>query len=213
MQIKTITVGPFEMNCYLLGCEETCEGFVIDPGEEPERIQAAMNASGWTFRGILLTHGHLDHIGAVAFLKQAQGLPIYLHSNDLPLYQNLPQQGRAYGFRFDPPPPVDRLLQDGQTLTLGNLSLSVIHTPGHSPGAVCYHVREAGILFAGDTLFAQSIGRTDLPGGSYPTLIQSITTKLMVLDDATTVYCGHGPSTTIGLERHDNPFLQADPAP
>ena len=210
MQIKTITVGPFEMNCYLLGCEETGEGFVVDPGEEAERILAAMEVTGWEFRGILLTHAHLDHIGAVASIKQARDLPIYLHSGDLLLYENLPEQGKAYGFRYAPPPPVDRLLQDGQILPLGSQKLSVLHTPGHTPGAVCYYVKEAGLLLAGDTLFAESIGRTDLPGGSYSTLIKSITTQLLVLDDATTVYCGHGPSTTIGQERHGNPFLQAD---
>jgi glyoxylase-like metal-dependent hydrolase (beta-lactamase superfamily II) len=206
--VKTITVGPFSGNCYLLGCEETREGLLVDPGDEGNRILDAIKASGLTFSGILLTHAHLDHIGAVAEIKKVLGLPIYLHPDDVPLYKTLPDQGKAFGFRYAPPPPVDRLLQEGETIKLGDYSLSVIHTPGHTPGGVCYYADKTGILFSGDTLFAGSIGRTDLPGGNHTTLLLSITAKLLALEDSIRVYSGHGPSTTLGEERRGNPFLQ-----
>jgi glyoxylase-like metal-dependent hydrolase (beta-lactamase superfamily II) len=206
-RIIPILNGQFAENCYLLAESGSSDAVIIDPGEEPERFLAIAEREGLSIREIWLTHGHLDHVIGVAAIKEATGAPISLHPADVPLYRNLPQQGLWFGLRLDPPPAVDRELAHGQTLSLGSTRFAVRHTPGHSPGSVS--LIGPGFVIGGDVLFQGSIGRTDLPGGSLERLLQSIREELLVLPDETVVYSGHGPATTIGAERRDNPFLSS----
>ena len=195
-----------QANCYLAGCEETGAGVIIDPGDEAERILAEVAAAGLTIKYILNTHAHFDHIMANGPLVEALGVPLALHPLDLPL---LKQNGGAALFGLDAPPSPepDLLLAEGDTISFGNYTLQVLYTPGHTPGHVSFYESTAKIIFDGDVLFANGIGRTDLPGGSFETLLHSINEKLMVLPDDTTVCSGHGPITTIGRERAGNPWL------
>jgi glyoxylase-like metal-dependent hydrolase (beta-lactamase superfamily II) len=204
--VKQIPVGPIQTNCYLAGCEETKEGVVIDPGEEPERILAEIRALGLTIKYILNTHAHFDHILANGPLVKATGAPLAIHPLDLPL---LRQNGGAglFGLEAPPSPEPDLLLAEGDTITFGTHTFQVLFTPGHTLGHVSFYEAKAGIIFDGDVLFAGGIGRTDLPGGDYETLMASINQKLMVLPDETVVCSGHGPVTTIGRERAGNPWL------
>lgn len=206
MIIKQLPLGPIQTNCYLVGCEVTREGIVIDPGEEAERILAEIKTLGLTIKYILNTHAHFDHILANGPLVKATGAPLALHPLDLPL---LRQNGGAalFGYFAPPSPEPDMALAEGDTLTFGTHSLQVLFTPGHTPGHVSFYEAQAGIIFDGDVLFAGGIGRTDLPGGDYETLMTSIAEKLMTLPDETVVYSGHGPVTTIGRERAGNPWL------
>lgn len=206
MIIKQLPVGLLETNCYILGCAETKAGVVIDPGDEAERILAEVKKAGLTLTYILNTHAHFDHIMANGPLVKATGAALGLHPLDLPL---LKAQGGAPLFGFDAPasPIPSLLLRDGDTLTFGRRTLQVLHTPGHTPGHVCFYAATEGVIFDGDVLFADGIGRTDLPGGDYETLMTSINDRLMVLPDETVVYSGHGPTTTIGRERAGNPWL------
>jgi len=184
---------------------EAGQAALIDPGEEWERFLAALDAEAARLTAIWLTHAHIDHILGVGEVHAATGAPIWLHPADRALYESLPEQGRWFGLRAAPPPVPTQALAHGQRLTVGRAALEVRHTPGHSPGSVSL-VGE-GVVFSGDALFAGSIGRTDLPGGDYPTLIASIRRELLSLDDTTRVLSGHGPETTIGEERRTNPFL------
>jgi glyoxylase-like metal-dependent hydrolase (beta-lactamase superfamily II) len=204
--IKQLPVGPIQTNCYIAGCEETKEGVVIDPGEEAERILAEIKALGLTIKYILNTHAHFDHILANRSLVQATGAPLALHPLDLPL---LRQNGGASLFGFEVPasPEPDLALAEGDTISFGTYTFQVLFTPGHTPGHVSFYEAKAGVVFDGDVLFAGGIGRTDLPGGDYETLMASINDKLMVLPDETVVCSGHGPVTTIGRERATNPWL------
>ena len=204
--IETRCAPPFYKNGYLLACAETRQAVMIDPGDEVEELASVADSREWEIQAILLTHAHIDHITGVGFAKERYPVPIYLHQDDLFLYEGLPQQGKKFGVRLDAPPTVDRYYQHGDIVRWGKLSAEVVHTPGHTPGGICLKVGD--LLVAGDTLFAGSIGRTDLPGGDYATLIRSIQTRLLVLPDETAVYSGHGPATTIGEERRSNPFLQ-----
>lgn len=206
MIIKQLPVGPIQANCYIVGCQETKEGIVIDPGDEPDRILAAVEATGLSIKYILNTHAHFDHILANAELVEATGAPVALHPLDLPLWQ---QGGGAAFFGLDVPwvPDPDMELAEGDEITFGTHTLKVLFTPGHSPGHVSFYEADAGVIFDGDVLFAGGIGRADLPGGSYETLMASINEKLMVLPDETIVCSGHGPTTTIGQERAGNPWL------
>ena len=206
MIIKQLPVGPIQANCYIVGCEETKEGVVIDPGDEPDRILAEVEAAGLTIKYILNTHAHFDHILANGDLVEATGAPVALHPLDLPLWQ---QGGGAAFFGLDVPsvPDPDLELAAGDEINFGVHTLKVLFTPGHSPGHVSFYDADSGIIFDGDVLFAGGIGRTDLPGGSYETLMASINEKLMVLPDETVVCSGHGPTTTIGQERASNPWL------
>lgn len=206
MIVKQLPVGPIQTNCYLAGCEETREGVVIDPGEEPERILAEIKALGLTIKYVLNTHAHFDHILANGPLVKATGAPLAIHALDLPL---LRQNGGASLFGFDAPPSPepDLLLAEGDTIFFGTHTFQVLFTPGHTPGHVSFYESKAGVIFDGDVLFAGGIGRTDLPGGDYETLMASINHKLMVLPDETVVCSGHGPLTTIGRERASNPWL------
>jgi len=194
MHIEALVVGRLEANCYILVCPATSEAVVVDPGGDADLINAKIAENGWQVKYIINTHGHLDHTGANAEVKAATGAPILMHAADAP---RRPAPGRA---------AADRALADGDSVNWGKLSLRVIHTPGHTPGGICLLAGDK--LFAGDTLFAGSVGRSDFPGGSHHDLITSIKTKLLVLPDATEVYPGHGPSTTIGDEKRYNPFLR-----
>jgi glyoxylase-like metal-dependent hydrolase (beta-lactamase superfamily II) len=203
-------------NGFVLWCERTREATIIDPGDEVEGLLAFAERNTLRIRSILLTHAHVDHVTGVAAAKRALGVPIYLHRDDLFLYDAAVEQGAMFGLRVEAPPAVDEFYTAGQIITVGDLEVVPHHTPGHCPGGVCLHVRrgaasrqpsEVDELFVGDTLFAGSIGRTDLPGGDYDTLIRSIRTVLFAFDDAARVHPGHGPSTTIGHERRTNPFL------
>jgi len=212
MSIESLAVAPFHKNGFLVTCDATRDAILIDPGDEIDGLLAIAQASEVTVRLILLTHGHVDHVAGVARAKRATGAPVGVHRDDLFLYEAAIQHGLFFGLRVEQPPPPDLFLSPGTPLAFGRCSVEVHHTPGHSPGGVCLHVRGAEAdethLFVGDTLFAGSIGRTDLPGGDYETLMQSIRTVLLGFDDAAIVHPGHGPETTIGRERTTNPFLR-----
>ena len=206
MLVKQLPVGPIQTNCYLAGCEKTKEGVVIDPGDEADRILAVVKELGLTIKYILNTHAHFDHVMANKALVEATGAPLALHPLDLPL---LRQNGGAafFGLEVPPSPDPDMELAEGDTISFGEHTFAVLFTPGHTPGHVSFYEAATGIVFDGDVLFASGIGRTDLPGGDYETLLASITEKLMVLPDETVVCSGHGPVTTIGQERASNPWL------
>lgn len=211
MIIETRAVEPFFKNGYLVGCEETREAVVIDPGDEVEQLIETVEERQLRVQHILLTHAHMDHITGVGRAKEAFGAPIGLHQADNFLYEAVVQQGMMFGFHVAPQPKVDFFYDGPGPWRFGRLAAWMHHTPGHCPGGVCLAVgRESEntrTLFVGDTLFAGSIGRTDLPGGDYDTLIASIRNVLFAFPDDTPVYPGHGEPTTIGRERRTNPFL------
>ena len=211
MILETRAVPPFFKNGYLVGCEETRQAVLIDPGDEVHEMLAAIEHHQLKTRYILLTHAHLDHVSGVAIARSALDVPVWLHKDDLFLYDGVVQQGMMFGIAVDKQPKPDRFYENDQTLEFGNYDVAVHHTPGHCPGGVCLAVkhrrRAETALFVGDTLFAGSIGRTDLPGGDMETLMASIRGVLLGFPDETTVYSGHGPVTTIGREKHSNPFL------
>lgn len=188
--LRKLIVGPYQANCYILGCNETGEGLVIDPGDEVLRISEEISRNGLKILYILITHGHFDHTGGADELRRITEAPVLIHALDSP----------ALNFQ------ADGHLFEGQKLQVGTYDISVIHTPGHSPGGVSFHA--PGAVFTGDTLFAGSVGRTDFPGGSHEHLIQGVKGKIFPLGDDLRVYPGHGPSTTIGRERLYNPFFR-----
>jgi hydroxyacylglutathione hydrolase len=212
MFLETRAVAPFFKNGYVLGCEHTAEAVIIDPGDEVEELVELVERHRLKVEHILLTHAHVDHVTGVGRAKAAFGAPIHLHRDDLFLYERADQIGLMFGLQVPPPPPVDVWFEPGRPLAFGRYEVVPHHTPGHCPGGVCLQVGPAGtpgkLLFVGDTLFAGSIGRTDLPGGDYATLIASIKNVLFAFGDDAVVYSGHGPATTIGEERRTNPFLQ-----
>jgi hydroxyacylglutathione hydrolase len=210
MRIHTLTVGPVSCNCSIVACEVTGEAAIVDPGGNPEKILDEVRVMGVTVKTLVHTHAHFDHILATADVAAATGAAIWLHGSDRALYENLPAQGRAFGFFAERPPGATRWLGGGEILTIGQLSGQVLHTPGHTPGSVgFYFPTPTPVLLAGDTLFAESVGRTDLPGGSFEELAASIRGKLYTLPEKTRVIPGHGPETTIGWEREHNPFVTA----
>jgi glyoxylase-like metal-dependent hydrolase (beta-lactamase superfamily II) len=207
MIFETLVVGQLGVNCFILADPETREGVVVDPGDETGAILAVIREKGITVKYILNTHGHFDHVGGNRKMVEATGAPLLIHGGDEPLLSLASRSATMYGLRAENSPPPARHLMDGQVITFGTVELRVIHTPGHSPGGCCFYLPGAGKLISGDTLFAESIGRTDLAGGSHGQLITSITAKLLPLPDETRVYPGHGPSTTIGHEKRHNPYL------
>lgn len=209
--IEMQAAGPFVQNGFVVACEDTREAVIIDPGDGVRDLLAFAERERLSIRHILLTHAHVDHISGVGVAKRALNVPISLHRDDLFLYERAVETGALFGLRLEAPPPVDAFYATGQEIAFGSLRARPHHTPGHCPGGVCLEIgREGEIgkdLFVGDTLFAGSIGRTDLPGGDYATLIASIRDVLFAFGDDARVYSGHGPATTIGRERRTNPFL------
>jgi glyoxylase-like metal-dependent hydrolase (beta-lactamase superfamily II) len=193
-------------NCYIIGCESTKSAAVIDPGDEADRILKELAKDGLTLKYIINTHGHFDHVGGNYDLKKASGADIVIHPADEPMLADLVRTAAAFGLSAQNSPAPDRTVQEGDTISFGDITLRVLDTPGHSPGGISLHTDN--MVFVGDTLFAGSIGRTDLPGGDFQTLISSIKTKLFPLGDDTKVYTGHGPATSIGQEKRANPFLR-----
>ncbi len=212
MILESAAVGPFFKNGYVAGCERTRRAVFIDPGDEVEQLLAFIASEQLQVTHILLTHAHVDHVSGVAEAKRVLGVPIYLHKDDVFLYQNAVRTGMMFGLTVEEPPPVDRFYEGEAPIVFGDYEVRVKHTPGHCPGGVCLAVSKKGdgappCLFVGDTLFAGSIGRTDLPGGDYETLLKAITEVLFAFPDDAIVYSGHGPETTIGREKQTNPFV------
>ncbi len=206
MIIKDLVVGPIMANCYIVGCEETRKAVVIDPGADEDKILMELARLKLSVQYLLNTHGHFDHVGANKKMKAATGADILIHALDAPMLSRLSASAAAWGMIAEDSPEPDRFLEDGDTISFGNLTLEVMHTPGHTPGGVSFYTDD--LVFVGDTLFAGSIGRTDFPGGNYDTLIASIHNKLFRLDDGTRVFSGHGPETSIGQEKRYNPFVR-----
>jgi len=206
---QVLAVGMLECNCSVVGDEATGEAVVIDPGDDVERVQEILTRHRLRAKYIIATHAHIDHVGGIEKLQRATGAAVLMHAGDLPLYQNLAQQAAWLGIRPPAVVAVDQFLREGDTLRWGPLALEVLHTPGHSPGSLSLHLPgEQPRIFSGDTLFQGSIGRTDLWGGSFEQIMQSIRDALLSFPDETPVYPGHGPPTTIGQERESNPFLR-----
>ena len=212
MILETAAVGPFFKNGYVVGCERSRQAVFIDPGDEVDQLLDFIRKEQLDVTHILLTHAHVDHVSGVAEAKRTLGVPIYLHKDDLFLYQNAVRTGMMFGLTVEEPPPVDVFYDGDEPIVFGDYEVRVAHTPGHCPGGVCLAISKSGDesaprLFVGDTLFAGSIGRTDLPGGDYETLLGAITGTLFGFPDESIVYSGHGPETTIGRERNTNPFV------
>lgn len=208
MIIDRVVVSPFATNCYIVGSEASKQGIIIDPGDEAEAILGRVADLELDIKLIILTHGHIDHVGALKAVKETSGAEMAIHADDAKSLRGLRgflQSVLVPGLSYPVPPPPERLLQDGDSLDVSDLHFKVLHTPGHTPGGIC--LLGEGVVFSGDTLFNYGIGRTDLPGGSYHRLMESIRTRLLVLPDNTIVYPGHGPETTVGDERAGNPFL------
>ena len=207
MILRTIPVGITQTNCYLVGCEETRAGAVIDPGGNPKRILRAIEESELEIRYILNTHCHFDHMGANAEIVEATGAQLALHPAEIPM---LKARGGAsiFGVSVAESPMPDVELEHGQEIAVGTLTFQVLHTPGHTPGGVTFYLAEEGVAFDGDVLFSNGVGRTDLPGGDWETLLHSIRQVLFQLPDETVIYSGHGPKTTVGQEKRSNPWVR-----
>ena len=205
MILNSLPTGPLQVNCYIVGCEKTRNAAVIDPGGDAEQILRLLKKLELKLELVINTHGHFDHIGGNRQVLEATGAELLIHRADVPLLGQAAVHAANFGLQADISPPPQRELAGGERLTLGELQIEVLHTPGHTPGGICLRVADQVIV--GDTLFAGSIGRTDLPGGDHQTLIRSIKDKLLILPDATVAHPGHGPATTIGREKLYNPFL------
>jgi len=214
---EILPVGMLQCNCSIIGDPETREALVVDPGDEADRILQILAKHALTVKAIVSTHAHIDHVGGLRKMQQATGAPVLMHGDDMELYRHLDIQAAWLGMRTPDPANVDKFLREGDTLRWGRFEANVFHTPGHTPGSISLYLAprneestaaDAGKLLAGDTLFAGSIGRTDLPGGSLDKILRSIHQKLLILPDETIVYPGHGAVTTIGQERAANPFLE-----
>jgi len=203
--VYQLSVGPLQVNCFLVACAKTREAMIVDPGEEGPRILRLAESNGLAIKKVVNTHGHFDHIGANQAVIEATGAELMMHEADLPLLQNARNHAEVYGLSVTPSPEPDKFLEEGDSFTVGELSFSVFHVPGHSPGSIC--LLSEGHLFVGDVLFAGSIGRTDLPGGDFDALVEGVREKLFRLPADTTVHSGHGPDTTIGREKQMNPFV------
>ncbi|NVN92726.1 MAG: MBL fold metallo-hydrolase [Desulfuromonadales bacterium] len=208
MIIETVPVGALQVNSYILGCETSHEGVVIDAGGSVDRLLARIDKLGLTIRYLLDTHGHFDHVGGNRAFLQATGATFLIHEKDAFLLSMAKDAGRSFGVTVENSPEPDSFLTDGMVIEFGSYRLRIIHTPGHSPGGCCIYSAETGDLFTGDTLFNGSVGRTDLPGGSMEVLVRSIRERLAILPETTRIYPGHGPSSTIAIELFTNPFLR-----
>jgi glyoxylase-like metal-dependent hydrolase (beta-lactamase superfamily II) len=208
MILETFPVGPLHCNCTILGDEVTHEAVVVDPGDNIPEILSRLHKHGLTLRQIVITHAHIDHVGGAVLLKKATGAPVFLNRNDLVLLGAMEMQAGWLGIPTPEVASPDASAEDGLTVGLTTLPAEVIHTPGHTPGSICLHFPQQQLLLAGDTLFAGSIGRTDLPGGDGRQILRSLRDRLMMLPETTRVLPGHGPETTIGEEKQSNPFLQ-----
>ncbi len=206
LNIRTFVSGAFAQNAYIVW-RDGGSAVAIDPGGEASAMADLLSAEGLWCEAILLTHAHLDHIEGVAELVRRTGAATYLHNDDLPMYERAVDQGIAFGYRIEPQPPIDHALEHGDSLDFGGTRFDVRLVPGHSPGHVIFHDPVARTAFSGDVVFAGSIGRTDLPGGNMAQLIPSIRQQVLTLPDDTVLYSGHGPATTVGVERATNPFL------
>jgi hydroxyacylglutathione hydrolase len=208
MIVEMLTVGPFQENCYIVGDEASGEGALVDPGDEAVRIALAVEQTGLEIGQIIITHAHIDHVGAIAPLVEEYACPVLMHEEAEAMLKTIPQQAIMMGLRFGKVPKVDRHVADEEVLEVGSLRLRSLYTPGHAPGHLSFLVEGGEAVFSGDALFAGSVGRVDLPGGSMEVLMRSIEERLMPLPDDTRVLSGHGPETTIGRERMTNPFLR-----
>lgn len=206
MIIQMLTVGPIMANCFIVGCDETKNAAVIDPGDEADRILVSLSEASLTVKYIINTHGHFDHVGGNRRLKDVTGADLLIHPLDAPMLNQLSASAARWGLNSEDSPPPDRELDEGDTIEFGTIQMKVLHTPGHTAGGISLYTD--GYVFVGDTLFAGSIGRTDFPGGDYNTLISSIQKKLFALDDDVKVMSGHGPETSIGQEKRTNPFAR-----
>lgn len=207
MILESFAVGPLACNCTILGDEEAQEAIVIDPGDEITRIHRRLNELNLKLKQILITHAHIDHVGGALKLKRLTGAPIFMNEADMPLLKSMAMQAAWLGIQAPETAPPDGGLTDGLRIGLEKYPAQVLHTPGHTQGSICLHFVPLNLLIAGDTLFAGSIGRTDLPGGDYRQIIDSIHSRLLSLPEQTRVICGHGQETTIGAEKESNPFL------
>ena len=208
MILEMLTVSPFQENCYIIGDQESGVGAIIDPGDEAARIAMAVEGTGLDIGSIIVTHAHIDHVGAVAALTDEYACPVLMHAEAEEMLEALPTQAMMMGMRFGKVPRVDHYLEDEDVVEVGELRLRSLYTPGHAPGHLAFYLQDEGLVLSGDALFAGSVGRVDLPGGSMEVLMQSIEERLLTLPDDTVVYPGHGPQTTIRNERTSNPFLQ-----
>lgn len=205
MILKMLVVGPIQSNCYIVGCEKTREAAVIDPGGDADKILFTLAKDKLRCLYIINTHGHFDHSADNKRLKEVTGAQLLIHPADAPMILNQSMGGGMWGLHVDNSPPPDRYLGEGDIITFGDISLKVLHTPGHSPGGISLVTDK--MVFVGDTLFAGSIGRTDFPGGDYEGLLRQVRNKIFTLGDDVVVYPGHGPKTTVGRERKTNPFF------
>jgi glyoxylase-like metal-dependent hydrolase (beta-lactamase superfamily II) len=213
MIVEMLTVSPFQENCYVIGDEKSVAGAIIDPGDEATRIALTVERVGLQISQIIVTHSHIDHVGAVAQLVDEYMCPVLMHAEAEAMLKTVPQQAMMMGMRFGKIPNVDLHVGDDEVLEVGSLRLRSMYTPGHAPGHLAFFVEDEGLVFSGDALFAGSVGRVDLPGGSMEVLMRSISERLLTLPDETRVLSGHGPETTIGRERVTNPFLSGGGLP
>jgi glyoxylase-like metal-dependent hydrolase (beta-lactamase superfamily II) len=209
LRVESFSLGPLENNTYLVWDPESKEAVLVDPTMDSERLAARIRELGLSLKAILNTHGHFDHLAGNAFFASEFGCPVLIHENERPILREMPFYASLFGFTVTPSPEPGGLLKHGDLIPVGGASLRVLHTPGHSPGGACFAAD--GFVLSGDTLFAQSVGRTDLPGGSYETLLESIRRELFQLPDKTEVLPGHGPPTLIGFEKRHNPFVGGPP--
>lgn len=207
MIFDIVVVGQLEVNCFILGCEKSREGIVVDAGADAARIIEVIERRGLAIAQIISTHGHFDHVGANRTIKERFGARLLIHAADAPMLERASDVARAYGMPGENSPQPDAFLTDGMEITFGDCRMRVLHTPGHTQGGCCLYLEDEKKIITGDTLFADSIGRTDLPGGSHEQLLTSIQSKLFTLPDDVAAYPGHGPGTTIGHEKRNNPYF------